>query len=88
MVIRPSSGSTLKQEELFGKALDSEHKAFDLLKRPEVSYDKLMRLIEDEGAMGGLVREQVEILAKYSGYIVRQKAEIERNKGQNANQDT
>jgi len=82
MVIRPSSGSTLKQEELFGKALDSEHKAFDLLKRPEVSYDKLMRLIEDEGAMGGLVREQVEILAKYSGYIVRQKAEIERNKGQ------
>ena len=82
MVIRPSSGSTLKQEELFGTALDSEHKAFDLLKRPEVSYDKLMRLIEDEGAMGGLVREQVEILAKYSGYIVRQKAEIERNKGQ------
>ena len=82
MVIRPSSGSTLKQEELFGKALDSEHKAFDLLKRPEVSYDKLMRLIEDEGAMGGLVREQVEILAKYSGYIVRQKAEIERNKSQ------
>ena len=82
MVIRPSSGSTLKQEELFGKALDSEHKAFDLLKRPEVSYDKLMCLIEDEGAMGGLVREQVEILAKYSGYIVRQKAEIERNKGQ------
>ena len=82
MVIRPSSGSTLKQEELFGKALDSEHKAFDLLKRPEVSYDKPMRLIEDEGAMGGLVREQVEILAKYSGYIVRQKAEIERNKGQ------
>ena len=82
MVIRPSSGSTLKQEELFGKALDSEYKAFDLLKRPEVSYDKLMCLIEDEGAMGGLVREQVEILAKYSGYIVRQKAEIERNKGQ------
>ena len=82
MVIRPSSGSTLKQEELFGTALDSEHKAFDLLKRPEVSYDKLMRLIEDEGAMGGLVREQVEILAKYSGYIVRQKAEIERNKSQ------
>jgi len=82
MVIRPSSGSILKQEELFGKALDSEYKAFDLLKRPEVSYDKLMRLIDDEGAMGELVREQVEILAKYSGYIVRQKAEIERNKGQ------
>ena len=82
MVIRPSSGSILKQEELFGKPLDSEYKAFDLLKRPEVSYDKLMRLIDDEGAMGELVREQVEILAKYSGYIVRQKAEIERNKGQ------
>ena len=82
MTIFPHSGKKKDQHALFGKLLEHEHKAFDLLKRPEVSYDKLMMLVNEEGVKNKLVREQVEILAKYSGYIVRQKEQIERNKGQ------
>ena len=70
------------QKELFGKQLEQEYKAFDLLKRPEVTYNRLMAILNDNGACNVLVREQVEILAKYSGYIIRQKEQIERNKKQ------
>ena len=70
------------QKDLFGKQLEQEYKAFDLLKRPEVTYNKLMAILNDNGACNVLVREQVEILAKYSGYIIRQKEQIERNKKQ------
>ena len=70
------------QYELFGKQLEQEYKAFDLLKRPEVTYNRLMAILNDNGACNVLVREQVEILAKYSGYIIRQKEQIERNKKQ------
>jgi tRNA uridine 5-carboxymethylaminomethyl modification enzyme len=70
------------QKELFGKELEQEYKAFDLLKRPEVTYNKLMEILNDNGACNVLVREQVETLAKYSGYIIRQKEQIERNKKQ------
>jgi tRNA uridine 5-carboxymethylaminomethyl modification enzyme len=74
--------NTKDQRELFGKQLEQDYKAFDLLKRPEVSYNKLMTILNDAGANNVLVREQVEILAKYSGYIIRQKEQIERNKKQ------
>ena len=70
------------QKDLFGKQLEQEYKAFDLLKRPEVTYNKLMAILNDNGACNVLVREQVEILAKYSGYIIRQIEQIERNKKQ------
>ncbi len=71
-----------EHQELFGKQLDHEYKAFELLKRPEVTYDKLMTLLKDKGVDNKLVSQQIEILAKYSGYIIRQKEQIERNKNQ------
>ncbi len=60
-----------------------EHSLYDLLRRPEVSYDSLLRqpnagvAVEDSA-----VAEQVEISAKYSGYIERQKEEVARALGQ------
>ena len=41
-----------------------------------------MEILNDNGSCNVLVREQVETLAKYSGYIIRQKEQIERNKKQ------
>ena len=41
-----------------------------------------MEILNDDGASNLLVREQVEILAKYAGYIIRQKEQIERIKKQ------
>jgi tRNA uridine 5-carboxymethylaminomethyl modification enzyme len=71
------SGAKVKQG---GRKQYSLH---DLLRRPEVRYGGLMTL---PGAGPGIadsqVAEQVEIRAKYSGYIDRQNEEIERARGQ------
>jgi tRNA uridine 5-carboxymethylaminomethyl modification enzyme len=52
----------------------------DLLRRPEVNYVELMSLPEmGPGETDPAVIEQLEIAAKYAGYIERQREEIERN---------
>ena len=80
--IRPSEKDKIKQETILGKALDHEYSAFDLLKRPEVSYKNLMTMMGEEPLGDDAVWEQVEIMAKYSGYIVRQQEQIDKNKAQ------
>lgn len=65
-------------KSLFGKPLEREYPLYDLLRRPEVSYDRLMALF-DAGVADAQVREQVEIQAKYQGYIDRQQEEIARH---------
>ena len=70
------------QMTILGKALEHEYSLFELLRRPEVSYEGMLRL--GEFGMGELaqdVREQIEIAAKYQGYIDRQKEEIAKQKG-------
>jgi tRNA uridine 5-carboxymethylaminomethyl modification enzyme len=59
--------------------------AFDLLRRPEVSYEHVVELV---GAMPPLgddrlapqIRTQLEVAAKYAGYIERQEEEIARHR--------
>ena len=74
---------------VLGKAIEHEHNLFDLLRRPNVTYPALMTLDggrmasadvsrETLGDLSASVIEQVEIAAKYSGYIDRQKGEVER----------
>ena len=54
-----------------------EHTLYDLLRRPEVSYDSLLRETNTgAGVTDPSVAQQVEISAKYAGYIDRQKDEI------------
>jgi tRNA uridine 5-carboxymethylaminomethyl modification enzyme len=67
---------------VFGKVLDHEYRLVDLLRRPEVGYESLMSL--SAAAAGRLDAgtdhqeiEQVEISAKYHGYIERQRDEVE-----------
>jgi tRNA uridine 5-carboxymethylaminomethyl modification enzyme len=61
----------------------SQHSLLDLLRRPEVSYDSLAaaKLIEPP-LLDRDVTEQVEIAAKYAGYIERQREEIARQQAQ------
>ncbi len=65
---------------IIGQTLEREHSLIDLLCRPDVSYAPLMTL---PGAGPGVddpqVAEQVEIQAKYQGYIERQSEEIARH---------
>jgi tRNA uridine 5-carboxymethylaminomethyl modification enzyme len=69
---------------VLGKAIDHEYSLFELLRRPEVSYEGLLSLPLPAGAeqaeeIADDVRQQVEIAAKYQGYIDRQQEEIERH---------
>ena len=57
--------------------LNREYSLMDLLKRPELSYQDLGNL-KGEGVSVTAVAEQVEISAKYAGYIDRQQDEITR----------
>jgi tRNA uridine 5-carboxymethylaminomethyl modification enzyme len=50
---------------------------YDVLRRPEVTYASAV----PTPVADPVVAEQVEIQAKYEGYIVRQRAEVERRKG-------
>ena len=81
--IRPQDISIEKQKAIIGKAIDHEYNLFDLLRRPEVSFAGVKELMkEDVGLIDPAVREQVEISAKYKGYIVRQQEEVDRSRDQ------
>jgi tRNA uridine 5-carboxymethylaminomethyl modification enzyme len=67
--------------KVVGNALKKEANLMELLRRPEVSYETLMTLPGSGKAVANpLVAEQLEIQAKYHGYIERQHAEIEKHK--------
>ncbi|QRR34459.1 tRNA uridine-5-carboxymethylaminomethyl(34) synthesis enzyme MnmG [Hydrogenophaga sp. YM1] len=87
--VNPKLLSAAEGERVLGKAIEHEHNLFDLLRRPGVSYQALVGMNggafvdsavsrETLGELAAPVIEQVEIAAKYSGYIDRQKAEVER----------
>ncbi|MBI2960250.1 MAG: tRNA uridine-5-carboxymethylaminomethyl(34) synthesis enzyme MnmG [Betaproteobacteria bacterium] len=65
---------------LLGQPLEREYTLMDLLKRPQVSYDLLMQLTPTGGQLQDrAVSDQVEVQAKYEGYIERQKEEVSRH---------
>ncbi|MGO3127090.1 MAG: tRNA uridine-5-carboxymethylaminomethyl(34) synthesis enzyme MnmG [Luteimonas sp.] len=66
-----------------GIELRRESNGIDLLRRPELGYADLMRVgTIGPGVEAPDVAEQVEIEAKYSGYLERQRVEIERQQRQ------
>ena len=73
-------------EQTLGIVSSRETHALDLLRRPELDYAKLASV---EGIGRGVddaqVIEQIEVHAKYAGYLDRQRDEIER---QRRNEDT
>jgi tRNA uridine 5-carboxymethylaminomethyl modification enzyme len=78
--VQPANVSRETQQAVLGKVLDHEYSLFELLRRPEVSYEGLLDLIPTDEVLSEEVREQVEIAAKYQGYIDRQKEEITKQK--------
>ncbi len=81
--VNPRVVTAAEAERVLGKAMEHEYNLFDLLRRPNVSYENLMsleggRFAEQATPMDPAALEQVEIAAKYSGYIDRQRDEVER----------
>jgi tRNA uridine 5-carboxymethylaminomethyl modification enzyme len=73
---------TLPEDEairVLGKGIEREYTLTELLRRPDVTYATLMTL-PGAGApvVNAQVAEQVEIQAKYHGYIQRQQEEVSR----------
>jgi tRNA uridine 5-carboxymethylaminomethyl modification enzyme len=65
---------------VLGQPLEREYRLFDLLRRPEVSYASLLTLPGAGDAVSvPEVVEQVEIQAKYQGYIERQRDDVEKS---------
>ncbi|MDR2208297.1 MAG: tRNA uridine-5-carboxymethylaminomethyl(34) synthesis enzyme MnmG [Azoarcus sp.] len=77
---RPEAIPVSEQERTLGKFLENETRYFDLLRRPGVTWRELKSLpgAPELGSDDEQVIEQIEIAAKYQGYINRQKDEIER----------
>jgi tRNA uridine 5-carboxymethylaminomethyl modification enzyme len=67
-------------ERVLGQAIEREYALQDLLRRPDVDYATLMTLPGAGPAVDDArVAEQVEIQAKYHGYIERQREEVARS---------
>jgi tRNA uridine 5-carboxymethylaminomethyl modification enzyme len=87
--VNPRIVSAAESERVLGKAMEHEYNLGELLRRPQVTYEELVGLEggryrsshvsrETLGELYGPVVEQIEIAAKYSGYIERQKDEVQR----------
>ncbi len=75
--VNPRQLSEVDAVRVLGQPMEREYRLFDLLRRPEVSYASLLTLPgAGEGVAAPEVIEQVEIQAKYQGYIERQKDEV------------
>lgn len=75
--ILPQSELAQKLNPQLDNPLSHEYSLMDLLRRPELSYAQLAELSNSE-PVAPVVAEQIEIAAKYSGYIVRQQEEVEK----------
>jgi tRNA uridine 5-carboxymethylaminomethyl modification enzyme len=89
--VNPRNLPAEESVRVLGKAIEHEYNLFDLLRRPGVGYADLMGMDGGKHAEASVVSretlgddlldsvvEQVEIAAKYSGYIDRQKGDVER----------
>ena len=87
--VSPQNLVASESERVLGKSIEHEYNLADLLRRPGIGYAALMSLdggkfinaslpVAEPDSFVQSVVEQVEIAAKYSGYIDRQKDEVVR----------
>ncbi len=78
--MNPKSAGVEALNALLKTPMAREASGEDLLRRPEISYQKLTELDAFSPALDdGAAAEQVEIQVKYEGYIKRQQDEIEKS---------
>jgi tRNA uridine 5-carboxymethylaminomethyl modification enzyme len=85
-LVRPAEVPADWAQRVLGGPLSREQTAFELLRRPEVAYAELEALVGALDAQGlddrlpSQVRLELEVRARYAGYIERQQADIERQR--------
>jgi tRNA uridine 5-carboxymethylaminomethyl modification enzyme len=80
--VRKDSSEAVRVAEVWGKPLIKEASLMELLRRPEVDIVQLMEF-SDTAELDGSVLQQVEVQAKYAGYIDRQQQDIDKAKRYN-----
>ena len=87
--IQPNSKAAVRVNSLLDRPISREQNLADLLSRPRVSYDSLIKAVQEQpftevkfNSAADQARKQVEVLLKYQGYIDRQSEEISRMKRQ------
>ena len=81
--VNPAILSEEHAVRVLGKNVEREYSLYDLLRRPEVNYDALMSLPNSgERVAQAAVAQQVEIGAKYQGYITKQNQEVQQQAAQ------
>ena len=79
--VRPETLAAHEAVRVLGKNIEHEYSLFELLRRPEVGYLSLMSLPgAGEAVSEPVIIEQLEIQAKYHGYVERQKDEVEQSR--------
>lgn len=78
--VTPDNISADKFEEVLGASIKREYSLYDLLKRPGINYQSLTVLCDVQLQGKAEVIEQIEIQAKYAGYINRQQTEVENSR--------
>lgn len=79
--VHPSKITAHDAVRVLGQEIEREYSLFDLLRRPKTTYAGLMSLeIGESPLLDRAVTEQVEIAAKYQGYIDRQQEEVAKNR--------
>ena len=88
--VSPRNADPDRVAQVLGRAIEREYSLGELLRRPNVSYASVLSLVanadetqttvsrETLGGLYPLVVEQIEISAKYSGYVQRQNDEVAR----------
>jgi tRNA uridine 5-carboxymethylaminomethyl modification enzyme len=85
--VRPGTPEAARLEQGLGLPITREQRAFEVLRRPEVPYAALDAALgggaddwRDDERLAMQVPLQVDVQAKYTGYIDRQHEEIERQR--------
>lgn len=78
LVIKPSEDVNAYLEKTGAKGLKEAVKAYDLLKRPEIAYESIEKILQPAPDLPEEVKEQVGIQIKYEGYIKKSMDQVER----------
>ncbi|EGQ3228746.1 tRNA uridine-5-carboxymethylaminomethyl(34) synthesis enzyme MnmG [Staphylococcus pseudintermedius] len=78
--VKPSERVQQIIEEKGGSRLKDGILAKELLRRPEMTYETIIEILEEERQLSADVEEQVEIQTKYEGYITKSLQQVDKVK--------
>lgn len=78
--VRPTAEVNALLAGLGSAALKQPSTLADLLRRPEISIDRLISMVETDCELSAVIKQEVQLQIKYQGYIERQNEQVERFK--------